>query len=505
MNIAIKKQRQIFAFILVMIIGIIYCSSKRIITMDEPLSFSLSNEASLYHPGWVLIKEHGWMLKDNFTGYGVTHVPFNYSQVIINQAADVHPPLYYILMHTICSFFPYRLSIWFGLGINYLFYLMNAIIIYITSKKIIKNELISILIMLLYSINFQVLEMLNFIRMYMMVSFFVLLFVFSAYKLICDNKNEKMNIVLLFISTVGGGLTHYFFYVAIISICLPIAVYLLIKRKYKLLLTSASIVIIACLLNVFIFFPATIEHVFTTNQSNHSSTIINNFINMGIDYNRFNTFINFTFFKGIGFYSGLVLIFINMILYVKNKDKNILFLILIFISYYINFYIAQKTATYIQPRYIYPMEIVGLLCYLTSVFIISKQYKFIILKILFLLFITFKNLNINNIVYSLKLVPSWEIAKANQYGVAVFLTDGTATVGINFLDLRWYHAVGTTSIYEPFSNEIDKNFICYIQKTLDKTEAISYLRQQIDKEFIIEKINNTDTLEFDLYMVLINN
>ena len=31
---------------------------------------------------------------------------FNYVSVWQNQAKDVHPPLYYCLFHTLCSFFP---------------------------------------------------------------------------------------------------------------------------------------------------------------------------------------------------------------------------------------------------------------------------------------------------------------------------------------------------------------------------------------------------------------
>ena len=43
---------------------------------------------------------------------------FNYASVYYNQRGDVHPPLYYMLLHTICSVFQGRFSKWFGLGLN---------------------------------------------------------------------------------------------------------------------------------------------------------------------------------------------------------------------------------------------------------------------------------------------------------------------------------------------------------------------------------------------------
>ena len=43
---------------------------------------------------------------------------FDYVNVWRNQTNDVHPPLYYALIHTICSVFPNKFSKWFAAGIN---------------------------------------------------------------------------------------------------------------------------------------------------------------------------------------------------------------------------------------------------------------------------------------------------------------------------------------------------------------------------------------------------
>ena len=43
---------------------------------------------------------------------------FTYGSVYHNQVLDHHPPLYYSILHTICSFFPDRFSFWYAYAIN---------------------------------------------------------------------------------------------------------------------------------------------------------------------------------------------------------------------------------------------------------------------------------------------------------------------------------------------------------------------------------------------------
>ena len=43
---------------------------------------------------------------------------FNYASVYYNQTQDVHPPLFYFLLHTVCSLFPGSFTKWTGLGMN---------------------------------------------------------------------------------------------------------------------------------------------------------------------------------------------------------------------------------------------------------------------------------------------------------------------------------------------------------------------------------------------------
>lgn len=54
---------------------------------------------------------------------------FNYANVWENQANDVHPPLYYALLHTLCSIFPGSIRIWYAGTINIVFALLTLYIL----------------------------------------------------------------------------------------------------------------------------------------------------------------------------------------------------------------------------------------------------------------------------------------------------------------------------------------------------------------------------------------
>ena len=71
---------------------------------------------------------------------------FRYGLVKTMQSFDVHPPLYYMILHIICSLFPGVFSKWFGLGLNLgLFVVCYWLLAYLSyhvfhKKKIVGND-----------------------------------------------------------------------------------------------------------------------------------------------------------------------------------------------------------------------------------------------------------------------------------------------------------------------------------------------------------------------------
>ncbi len=86
---------------------------------DDEFSYGLSNGNRSDRFVSALIAEepvpiyNEWLDGDTYWGYvtvGETE-RFDYANVYENQVNDVHPPLYYFVLHTICSFFPDTFSL----------------------------------------------------------------------------------------------------------------------------------------------------------------------------------------------------------------------------------------------------------------------------------------------------------------------------------------------------------------------------------------------------------
>lgn len=492
-----KHKYGIVSLVLLTFIVILFCISKRSFHVDESLSFALSN-----HPtGWVTYEPFGWFEKSFFQNYAVTDSPFNYARVYSNQYWDVHPPLYYYFLHTICSFFPYRLSIWFGLIINIISYIISSLFVYLIVYKIVKKDSLSSMAMLMFGLNKHVLDCAIFTRMYMLSTMFVLLFLYFAINII--KRYKYIDYIGLFVITVLGGLTHYHFYFIIASISIIIAIYLIIRKDLKTLLCSFVVVCSAILLNLFLFFPATLFHL----NSSHANTAKESLNHFGIKFSWLFNYINIS--SGyIIFFTGLIILFILIFNYKKQHFANHISIISL-LSFYLSFIIITHSTNMFSNRYIIPaipLLFIGIPIGFYEVFSKYKYSNIISLSLLAILILI--NISFQQVTDNLNTVKSWDFAKEHQYGVAVVLTsDDIYDYEINelFTDLRWYLATGITQQGKEFSNTIDNDFVLYIQKQLDQEKSIDYLKEQIaDSENLTFQKQNINKNLFYVYEVTFN-
>ena len=97
--------------------------------MDELFSYGSSNNYI-----YLSIKPGKYDFPYNifFKNYLIVNMNsrFNYYKVWKNQSKDVHPPIYYAILHTICSFFPEKFSRWYAGSINIFFALLFHLYLY---------------------------------------------------------------------------------------------------------------------------------------------------------------------------------------------------------------------------------------------------------------------------------------------------------------------------------------------------------------------------------------
>jgi len=184
---------------------------------------------------------------------------FSYGNVWHNQTLDTSPPLYYALIHTICSFFPDSFSKWYGLIPNIIFYALSLWLVWLIARHIFGEDIRAVSALLLWGISRAAISDAIFIRMYMMQTFLVLLLVWLFIRII--SGSGKLCIPAAAAVSIIGFLTQYYTYIIAFILTLCTCIILLIRKKVlRALLTGASE--LAAVGIAFLLFPAVSDHVF---------------------------------------------------------------------------------------------------------------------------------------------------------------------------------------------------------------------------------------------------
>lgn len=211
MEIGNRKSKVIFAIIIVISLAIstFYMFSKQGYHEDELLTYNLANSSK------QLNVDGGWNTPEDFNEYLTVseNGRFNYAQVYQNQIIDAsHPPFYYALVHTVCSFFPGVFSRWFAFSINVLAMTGILILLFKIGRKVTGNNLYALAAVGAYAFSIACVTTTIYLRMYATLTFFVLAFLYTSIKLY--EKKNTVNIkdcLQLCLTVVFGVLTQYYF------------------------------------------------------------------------------------------------------------------------------------------------------------------------------------------------------------------------------------------------------------------------------------------------------
>ncbi len=288
------KKATVLLFVIIvsqLFIFTLYSIEKNGFHIDEMWSYALSNsfdEPFFYTKGYLDdnndMQYNHWMSGRRFFEY-ITVQPgeqFAYSKVYYNQSQDVHPPLYYFILHTVSSFFPNQFSKWFGIGINMVIFVLCQIILYALSVMVLNNKRQSLLVNILWGCSMAALNTVIFIRMYMLLTLFVVLSLYYHARLLRSDKKIDLQIIIFICITLFlGGLTHYYFIVFEFILACLVCLYLLLMSKIKLLL-SYSIASLMTIGSIVALFPPAIDHLLHSTRGNEfTSQILNLSLNIG--------------------------------------------------------------------------------------------------------------------------------------------------------------------------------------------------------------------------------
>lgn len=144
---------------------------------------------------------------------------FDYGMVVQNQAEDVHPPLYYLALHTFMSLFPNSFYKWFGILLNLLFSLISygcilALFYHMSEKGMGKREPAALLAGLVYAVAPSTVSAVLLTRMYAMSTMwsavYALIFVLLMKERQCSRRRFGFLLGAGAMTCYCAFLTHYF-------------------------------------------------------------------------------------------------------------------------------------------------------------------------------------------------------------------------------------------------------------------------------------------------------
>lgn len=143
---------------------------------------------------------------------------FNFTNVIENAKEDVHPPVYYLLYNVVSSIFSTgNMDRSIGVGINIVIFVFIQLLMCKLVKEIFgdRSEIWTIVFLIVFGFSLGVSGAIQFIRMYLLVAFFVTASVYCHFKIIkseTDYISQNLSdYLLLSLVVIFGGLTQYYF------------------------------------------------------------------------------------------------------------------------------------------------------------------------------------------------------------------------------------------------------------------------------------------------------
>lgn len=140
---------------------------------------------------------------------------FDYDMVYQNQIIDgVHPPFYYSLVNTVCSFFPNTFNKWLGFVVNIVMMAAALVLLFRIGKRVTDNNLYALIAVGGYALSIACVTTTIYLRMYATLTFFVLAFLAVTLRIYDRKNNVKIfDLILMLITVIPGVLTQYYFVV----------------------------------------------------------------------------------------------------------------------------------------------------------------------------------------------------------------------------------------------------------------------------------------------------
>ncbi|MBQ9610736.1 MAG: hypothetical protein IJV15_15000 [Lachnospiraceae bacterium] len=190
---------------------------------------------------------------------------FNYKMVYENCAYDMHPPLYFMLIHLVSSFAVGKFSKWFAFLINLFAFVLAQVFLYKLIRIITKDDIFALLGILYYGFTMGAVNDTIYLRNYSLCTAFVVMTAYYSTEVYYHRHEEKKQwgyIIKSGIAILLGSLTVHFSLPIAFIIVLMYCLFYLFSKNIKLMFKYGIVMAVSVGLSILMFWP-TINHVFS--------------------------------------------------------------------------------------------------------------------------------------------------------------------------------------------------------------------------------------------------
>ena len=218
---------------------------------------------------------------------------FRYDSVYSNVVEDfTSPPLHYMILHTICSFFPGRFSKWFAFSINIVSFIICMFYLF-KLTRLLQGDVFALCCCALYGFSLGARDTFIFTRMYAMCTAIIIVILYNLIRYLKKyQENQKVvncNLIAMCIAALMGFLTNYYVISFVGLLTFFVCIYLLFRKNIKAMFVY-GLSMLATLGASVLFYPAMFR----------MASTYGNRVDAGMNYNfeiRFRILSNFIMTK----------------------------------------------------------------------------------------------------------------------------------------------------------------------------------------------------------------
>ena len=488
-----ERLKNIIVIVLVILMcGIIFFYETKKVGFHEDEGYSI---ASAVNPtnGLMEAYEAGvdgpvWKTRDFVRNY-VTLAPeniFNFWALYHNQAGDNHPPLFYTLVHFSTLLFGGQFTKYSAFVVNIIAFALSCFVIRRILKVLNKDNL-TIPILIFYGLSMGTMSMVIFQRMYMLLTFFILLYFYYSLRIYL-NKFElsKELLIKLGFTTVLGFLTQYYFAIYAFLIFAIMAIGMIKKKMYKNAAKYLGFHAIYAVIGILLFVPC-IYHLFFTDRGLKNLANSAYFEHL-IDYVKHFAYA-FSINDNMILICSVLLVFLAGIIYWFKKSDKKLVVLLTTVPSVIYFFLVVKLTSFQELRYIMPViPFVSLSVFFILDRLLQFKYKNIVITVIAIVLV------VNGMIFSKpkflyeEYAQCLEIAEENKDKSFVYIYD-------NFFNHM--QSIPEMMIYEKtLIVNVNNNDMQYLLNNSELNTEDSYIlciKSYMDNDAILNEItSNTD-------------